>query len=173
MISAPFTVYLGWPIAPSYMSPNAGGGLLRGSQPLCTWSPNTTCISIKSTTVYISSSELGLSRPLSRQRVCPSPRTKGGGHTRLRLRKVEGSPIPTTREKISTLPTLWLWAQIKLRRSNSIFTLWAVLSPMSYSHPTSRTYKSRNLLPEATEEAGDRIRHLALAKQSWLSHDDY
>ncbi len=33
-------VYLGWPIAPSYMSPNAGrGGELRGSQ-LCTWSPN-------------------------------------------------------------------------------------------------------------------------------------
>ncbi len=36
-------------------------------------------IYIKSTTVYVPSSELGLSHPLSRQRVCPSPRTKGGG----------------------------------------------------------------------------------------------
>ncbi len=37
-------VYLGWPIAPSYVSPNAGGGreLRRLSQwvQLCTWSPN-------------------------------------------------------------------------------------------------------------------------------------
>ncbi len=36
-------VYLGWPIPPSYMSPNAGG-VVAGSQPtwvqLCTWSPN-------------------------------------------------------------------------------------------------------------------------------------
>ncbi len=31
--------------------------------------------------------ELGLSHPLSRQRVCPSTRTKGGGgHTRLLVR---------------------------------------------------------------------------------------
>ncbi len=38
-------VYLGWPIAPSYMSPNAGegGGELRSLSQwvqLCTWSPN-------------------------------------------------------------------------------------------------------------------------------------
>jgi hypothetical protein len=37
-------VYLGWPIAPSYMSPNVGGGgELRGISrwvQLCTWSPN-------------------------------------------------------------------------------------------------------------------------------------
>jgi hypothetical protein len=37
-------VYLGWPIAPSYMSPNAGRGRVAGFQPmsiqLCTWSPN-------------------------------------------------------------------------------------------------------------------------------------
>ncbi len=46
-------------------------------------------ISIKSTTVYVPSSELGLSHPLSRQRVCPSPRNQGGGpggHIRLRVR---------------------------------------------------------------------------------------
>ncbi len=36
--------------------------------------------SIKSTTVYVPSSELGLSPPpLSRQRVCPSPQNRGGG----------------------------------------------------------------------------------------------
>ncbi len=41
---------------------------------------------IKSTTVYVPSSELGLSQHLSRQRVCPSPQNRGGGHTRLPLR---------------------------------------------------------------------------------------
>ncbi len=35
---------------------------------------------IKSTTVYVPSSELGLSQPLLRQRVCPSS-IKGGGGT--------------------------------------------------------------------------------------------
>ncbi len=29
-------VYLGWPIAPSYLSPNAGGGGVAGSQPMIT-----------------------------------------------------------------------------------------------------------------------------------------
>ncbi len=38
----------------------------------------------KSTTVYVPSSELGLSQHLSRQRVCPS--RQKGGHTRLRVR---------------------------------------------------------------------------------------
>ncbi len=36
---------------------------------------------IKSSTVHVPSSELGLSQPLSRQRVAPPPR-RGGGHTR-------------------------------------------------------------------------------------------
>jgi hypothetical protein len=35
-------------------------------------------IYIKNTTVYVPSSELGLSQPLSRQRVCPSPQNQGG-----------------------------------------------------------------------------------------------
>jgi hypothetical protein len=43
--------------------------------------------------------------------VCaPPPGTRlggGGGYTRLRVRGW-GSPIPTTGEKLSTLPTLWL-----------------------------------------------------------------
>ncbi len=34
---------------------------------------------LQSTIVYVPSLELGLSHPLSRQRVCPSPRKQGGG----------------------------------------------------------------------------------------------
>jgi hypothetical protein len=41
---------------------------------------------MKSTTVYVPSSELGLSQPLSLQQVYPSPQNRGGGHTRLRVR---------------------------------------------------------------------------------------
>jgi hypothetical protein len=51
--------------------------------------PHTKYVYIKSTTLYVPSSELGLSQPLSRQRVCLSLRTKGGGgggHTRLLVR---------------------------------------------------------------------------------------
>ncbi len=36
-------------------------------------------VSSQSTTMYVPSSELGLSQPLSRQRVCPSPKNGGGG----------------------------------------------------------------------------------------------
>ncbi len=51
-------------------------------------------IHIKSTTVYVLSLELGLSHPLSRQRVCPSPRNQRvGGHRSVRVR-VWGSPNP-------------------------------------------------------------------------------
>ncbi len=45
-----------------------------------------TYIHIKSTTMYVPSSESGLSQPLSRQRVCPSPQNRGEGHTRLWVR---------------------------------------------------------------------------------------
>jgi hypothetical protein len=57
-----------------------------------------TYICIKSTTVYVPSSELGLSQPLSRQRVCPSPPNRGVGHTRLRVRGW-GSPNSDDRRK--------------------------------------------------------------------------
>jgi hypothetical protein len=40
---------------------------------------HTKYVYIKNTTVYVPSSELGLSQPLSRQRVCPSPQNRGGG----------------------------------------------------------------------------------------------
>jgi hypothetical protein len=51
----------------------------------------------KSTTVYVPSSELGLSQPLSRQQVCPSPQNRGG--TLAGGLGVGGVPIPTTGEK--------------------------------------------------------------------------
>ncbi len=49
---------------------------------------DTKYVYIKSTTVYVPSSELelGLSQPLSRQQVLPSPQNRGGGHNRLRVR---------------------------------------------------------------------------------------
>jgi hypothetical protein len=90
-----------------------GGGGVTGSRPMgtavhkstTTWTPNklltphltymvqaTKYLYIKSTTVYVPSSALGLSQPISRQRVCPPPRTGGGGgHTGLRVR-CWGSP---------------------------------------------------------------------------------
>ncbi len=60
--------------------------------------PTTKYHSIKSTTLYVLSSELGLPQPLSRKRVCPLPESNGGGHTRLRV-GVGGVLIPTTGEK--------------------------------------------------------------------------
>jgi hypothetical protein len=60
-------------------------------------------IFIKSTTMYVPSSELGLSQLLSRQRVCPSPRNqRGGGGVHACGWRVVGVPIPTTGEKLST-----------------------------------------------------------------------
>ncbi len=44
--------------------------------------------------------------PLAASESALPPEPKGGGHTRLRL-KGWGSPIPTTGETLSTLPTLW------------------------------------------------------------------
>ncbi len=48
--------------------------------------------------VYVPSSELRLSQPLPRQRVCPSPQNRGGGHLACGW-GVGGVPIPTTGEK--------------------------------------------------------------------------
>jgi hypothetical protein len=63
---------------------------------------------IKSTTVYVPSSELGLSHPpplLTTE--CTHPPEQGGGPTRMRGRG-GGVPIKTTGEKkLNTLPTLW------------------------------------------------------------------
>ncbi len=55
--------------------------------------------------VYVLSSELGLSHPFSGQRVCPSPQNQRGGPLACGW-GVWGVPIPTTGEKLSTLSTL-------------------------------------------------------------------
>ncbi len=50
---------------------------------------------------------LGLSHPLSRQRVCPSHRYQmGGGHTRLQVRGWGSPSSDDWRKKLSTLPAL-------------------------------------------------------------------
>jgi hypothetical protein len=63
---------------------------------------------IRSTTVYVPSSELGLSQPLSRQRVCPSPqnRGEGGAHSPAGAGLGE-SQFRRLEKKLSILPTLW------------------------------------------------------------------
>ncbi len=52
--------------------------------------------------MYVLSSELRLSQPLSRQRVCPSPQSRGEGHSRLRVRGW-GSPNSDDLRKSSAL----------------------------------------------------------------------
>ncbi len=56
--------------------------------------------------VYVLSSELELSQPLSRQRVCPSPRRGGGAHTPVGEGLGE-SQFRRLEKKLSTLSTLW------------------------------------------------------------------
>jgi hypothetical protein len=57
------------------------------------------------TTVYVPSSELGLSHPLSRQRVCPSPRNqRGGGAHSLAGEGLGESQFLRLEKKLSTLP---------------------------------------------------------------------
>jgi len=56
--------------------------ILLHTSPTVSWHPiekSTKYVYIKSTTVFVPSSESGLSHPLSRQRVCPFPRNRGGG----------------------------------------------------------------------------------------------
>jgi hypothetical protein len=62
-------------------------------------------IYITSSPVYVPSLELGLSHPLSRQRVCPSPRNRGGGHSPAGEGLGE-SKFRRLEKKLSTLPTL-------------------------------------------------------------------
>jgi hypothetical protein len=64
---------------------------------------------IKSTPVYVPSSELGLSQsqPLSRQRVCPTPQNQGGGAHSPAGEGLGESQFRQLEKKLSTLPTLW------------------------------------------------------------------
>jgi hypothetical protein len=83
----------------------------------------------QSTKVYVPSSELGLSHPLSRQRVGPSPRyQRGGGHTRLRVR---GWGSPNSED---------------LRTSLALFLFCACCSRLIYSISSSEfgNLKSEN-----------------------------
>ncbi len=59
----------------------------------------TKCVYIKSTTVYVPSSELGLPTPLSPASVPLPPEPGGGGGTHASRWGVGGVPIPTTGEK--------------------------------------------------------------------------
>jgi hypothetical protein len=62
----------------------------------------------QSTTVYVPSSDLGLSHPLSRQRVCPSPRYQMGGGAHSPVGQGLGeSQFRRLEKKLSTLPTPW------------------------------------------------------------------
>jgi hypothetical protein len=60
------------------------------------------------TTVYVLSSELGLSHPLSRQRVCPSPRNQRGRAHSLAGEGLGEPQFRRLQKRLSTLPTLRL-----------------------------------------------------------------
>ncbi len=66
----------------------------------------TKCVYIKSTTVFVPSSELGLSKPLSRQRVFPSPKKRWGGGTLACGEGLGEYQFRRLEKKLSTLPTL-------------------------------------------------------------------
>ncbi len=64
-------------------------------------------IHIKSTTVYVTSSEFGLSHPWSQQRVCPSPQNREGGDGHSRAGEGLGeSQFQRLEKRLSTLPIL-------------------------------------------------------------------
>jgi hypothetical protein len=101
-----------------------------------TLSPITTkYVYIKSTTVYVPSSELGLSQPLYRQRMCPSPQNRGWG--------VGGVPIPTTGERGHTRLRVRGWGSPNSddwRKSLALCLLCAY-----HSHGSWRIYPCLNL----------------------------
>ncbi len=71
-----------------------------------------TCLSakylyIKIITVYVPSSELGLSQPLSRKLVCPYPQNRGRGGTRLRVRGWGSPNSDDLRKSLALFPTIW------------------------------------------------------------------
>jgi hypothetical protein len=72
--------------------------LLWAEIPLRLWGVGTKYVYIKSTTVYVPSSVLERPHPFSASECAPPPGTKGGGHSRLRVRG-GGASIPTTGEK--------------------------------------------------------------------------
>ncbi len=94
--------------------------------------------------MYVPSSELGFSHPLSRQRVCPSPWNQRGGTLACGW-GVGGVPIPTTGDKLSTLPTLWFYFTCTYTelfdRENSICVLWIAINTHILQNPGKDSYK--------------------------------
>jgi hypothetical protein len=77
-------------------------------------------IYIKSTTVYVPSLELGLSHPLSRQRVCFSPGTKGEGETK----RVKTTSRVSTEFRRHGIPRNFLTSEVisaQFRRNSAKF----------------------------------------------------
>jgi len=84
--------------------------VIQARLPSCYYAHHRDCRpqSRQSAKLLLQSSELGLSQPLSPQRMWPSPRTKGGWGT-LACGRGDGEvPIRRLEKKLSTLlPTLW------------------------------------------------------------------
>ncbi len=90
----------------------------------CPREAQSTYVYLKSTTVYVPSSELG---PLSRQRVCPPPGSGGRAHSPA----VEGlgeSQFWRLKIKLSTLPTLCLEALQSVQSYINIFLTFFIHS---------------------------------------------
>jgi hypothetical protein len=115
-------IRLSWLDLGFYQSPNLKGGPQRTYRPPCTCCKEFYSIShIVHTYREYPSSELGLSHPLSCQRA--SPGTKGGGaHSRAGEGLGGGGPIPTTEEKLCTLPTLCYFCNRRLAPLNYVPT---------------------------------------------------
>ncbi len=90
--------------------------------------PPTMYIYIKSTTVYVPSSELGLSHPLSRQRVCPSPGR--GGHSPAGEGLGE-SQFRRLEKKLNTLPTLCSTPSMSWKTEATFHYCWRVKSSIT------------------------------------------
>ncbi len=98
-------------------------------------------IHIKSTTVYVPSSELGLSHPLSRQRVCPSPRNqRGGGAHSCAGEGLGESQFQRLEKKFSTLPTLCI------KPIGPMYIAFCRLHPL-FPHPPPQSFGPTVVLP--------------------------
>ncbi len=107
----------------------------EGTYKVCT-------VYIKNTTVYVPSSKLGLSQPLSRQRVWPSPQNRGEGHIRMRVRGW-GSPNSDDLRKSLALcllceGTYWPACVALWRRSAPSSGALSFLPSSSWDRPRGR-----------------------------------
>ncbi len=88
--------------------------------------------------LYVPSSELGLSQPLSRQGVCPYPQNRGGGGSPAGEGLGE-SQFRRLEKKLSTLPTLCSSLRKDIRKPKFFFTASLVslipILPLKTSSP--------------------------------------